>query len=117
MAGDNGILFPALIPAPPFGWHVQSFQPPFRLNRLPAMLRGDDGTYAEFVNWLNAGWEVQHFQPPYRRQFLVIDYWSGRAIEATHGLIPGCIFYGRADAALVYGRADYAIVYGNPCAC
>jgi hypothetical protein len=81
MVGDNGILFPALIPAPPFGWHVQ------------------------------------HFQPPYRRQFLVIDYWSGRAIEATHGLIPGCIFYGRADAALVYGRADYAIVYGNPCAC
>ena len=51
----------------PAGWEVQPPQPPHRVNRLPAMLRGDDGTAATLIQFLAAGWEVAPPQPPHPR--------------------------------------------------
>jgi hypothetical protein len=91
-------------------------------------MRGDDGSEAPyfFVSPLRFGWaEPQAFQPPYRRHFQVYDQWSPLLfLRVAFG--PGCIIYGRADAATVYGHADaetiygqpsYAIVRGTVCAC
>lgn len=50
-----------------WGWEVQPFQPVYRINRLPAMLKGDEGIQAQFVRWFNMGWEIPPFQPRHPR--------------------------------------------------
>jgi len=50
-----------------WGWDPTVAQPPHRFNRIPALLRGDDGNESPFNPWYNFGWEFQPSQPPHPR--------------------------------------------------
>ena len=85
---EDGIEGPFTFVPPAFttqAWEVQSWQPPFKINRIEAMLRGDDGIQYPFVNWRNAGWEVQPWQPPHRAPEYKAGAWL-RGDDGTEGV-------------------------------
>jgi hypothetical protein len=63
------VLTPPSVVQPPVyeGYEVQPVQPPHPTpeKRAAATMRGDDGTQAALINWINTGAEVRPPQPPH----------------------------------------------------
>ena len=52
----------------PYGWEIQSVQPPHqRAEHAAATLLGDGGTQSPLILWSAAGWEIQSLLPLYSR--------------------------------------------------
>src|SRR5258706_2245004 len=76
-----------------FGWKIQSVQPPFfpKTNQKATILRGDDGTEGQFINFLPYGWEIQSVQPPFfpktNQKIAALSQWED-GIEGIYVFVP-----------------------------